>query len=522
MLTEVKMVTREYEGIAGAGGVKDVVQQLSEALVKTGIKVKVFMPRYGFVNGEAKGFALTDVNFEIDMNYAHEERREKVSFWHNSINNVDVFLIEAERFAEKRGVYTYTAEDEKLNPMHRKGEGHFDYFAMNVLLQKAAILYDLWFGSKTPLFHCHDGHAAILPALIHELDGLRQFFKKSSSLITIHNAGIGYHQDVRDLPFAKAITGLPWKVINSSLLNGSFDPFLAGAQYGPINTVSENYARELQETDIDATTGWLGHALKSRGIKIEGITNGIDPKKYDPTQPEKLGLPAGFDPLHGDMKGKQVCKQELLKRIKDKDTGDCICYGTINRDIGLPIITSISRLTEQKGMDCFAQALIQMFDEKEDFVCIVMGSGAPEIEAQLKAVAENPNAQGRMALLLGYDEKMANLVYAAGDFFVIPSRYEPCGLTDFIAQLFANLPVVRETGGLVKVKDGFNGFTYKEFSPFALKNALYRAVRIWKENLDFIEQMQKNGIMNIYKNYTWDKVVKKYIRLYEKAVNMRK
>jgi len=519
---EIKMVSREYEGVAGAGGVKDVVQQLSEALIRAGVKVKVFLPRYGFIDPLKLGFSQMDINFEADMNYAHEERREGISFWQSTINGVEIVLVESERFAEKRGVYTYTAEDEAENPMHKKGMGHFDYFAMNVLLQKASLLYDLWTTRKTPLFHCHDGHAALIPAMMHELDGLRQFFRDCATLITIHNAGLGYHQEVADLPFAKANTGLPWKVINSSILNGAFDPFLAGAQYGPINTVSENYARELQETDIDATTGWLGHALKERGIKIEGITNGIDPDRYNPKRPEQLGLPAGFDPLSGDMEGKRVCRQELEARIRSKRTGACVCYGTIDDAPHLPLVTSVSRLTEQKGMDCFADALEEVLFSRDEFRCVVLGSGAPEIEARLQSIADNPGAKGKMALLLGYDEAMANLVYASGDFFVIPSRYEPCGLTDFIAQLLGNLPVVRETGGLVKTRDGFNGFTYKEFSPKALIDALMRAISTWKQNPDLIQKMRKNAILNIYENYTWDKVVRKYMRLYEKALSQKR
>lgn len=518
ILKEVRMVTREYEGLAGAGGVKDVVQQLSEALIRAGIKVTVFMPRYGFMEPSAMDFRPMDVKFEIDMNYAHEERREGISLWHNSINGVDIHLIESGRFAEKKGVYTYTEEEEAVNPLFKKGDGHLDYFAMNTLLQKASLLFDLWAEQPTPLFHCHDGHAAVLPAMMHELEGLRQFFKKSATLVTIHNAGIGYHQDVQDIPFAKANTGLPWRVINNSLLHGSFDPFLAGAQYGPVNTVSENYARELQETEIDATTGWLGHSLKDRGITIEGITNGIDPDRYDPKHPERLGLPAAFDPLNGELEGKKVCRRELIARINNNDIGSCSLHGLIDNGVDLPLITSVSRLTEQKGMDCFAAALEELILTTDEFRCVVLGNGAPDIEARLKSIAENPDMKGKMALLLGYDEMMANLVYASGDFFVIPSRYEPCGLTDFIAQLFGNLPIARETGGLVKTKDGFNGFTYKEFSPIALKNTLVRAIRLWKDEPSAIEEMQKNGIMNIYENYTWDKVVKKYMLLYEKAV----
>jgi len=460
------MLSREYAGIAGAGGVKDVVRGLSRALSNLGIETAVVLPRYGFIDPESLGFERIGVSFKVDMDYASQERTEEVSFWKKEKEGVVCFLVEADRFSEKRGIYTYTEEDEREDPSRKRGEGHFDYFAMNVLHQKAALGLLENLDIKPDVIHCHDGHTGIVPAIIREMDGFRQFFLNTSTLLTIHNAGIGYHQDVADLPFAKAITGLPWRVIYHNLLNGCFDPLIAGATYGPVNTVSENYARELQETELDAMTGWLGHALKDRGIRLEGITNGIDPEEFNPMKGEELGLSCSFDSLSGDFSGKIRCKKDLLRLLSAGEASvefmegrfsSVEVTGSLEYRPNIPLFTVVGRLTEQKGMDILARAMEGRLGSENSFNLAILGSGKAEIEEGLKRVAMLPQNQGRMCVLTGYDTVLANRMYAGGDFFVIPSRYEPCGLTDFIAQIMGNIPIVRSTGGLVKVKDGENG-----------------------------------------------------------------
>jgi starch synthase len=516
------MVTREYRGIADVGGVKDVSRELAESLARVGYKISVIMPRYGFIKPEESNFKTIDLQFDVDANYTYEERRERVSFWHQNYSDVDIILVEADRFREKLGVYTYTEAEQAANPDHKRGEGHFDYFAMNILLQKAALNYAISIDQKPDIFHCHDGHTSVLPAMMREIEGFRHFFKYSSALITIHNAGLGYHQDIDDLYFAKAMTGLPWKTIYRSLLKNAFNPFLAGASYAPINTVSKNYARELQETNLDALTGWLGHTLKEKGISIEGITNGIDPAKFTPRHPELLGLPASFDPLSGDLAGKAVCRKELIFRLLSGDIVQTKMYGSVVYDLSRPLITVVSRLTEQKGLDILGQALEGDLAKEKDVQAIILGNGNKNIEDQFIELTKHPAYKERMVVLIGYDPGLANLIYAAGDFFIIPSRYEPCGLTDFMAQLMGNLPIVHATGGLVKVKDGFNGFSYQDHTPMALICAIKKALKTLRYSPDTIKEMQANAIRNIYENYTWDKVRDKYIKLYHKAMDYYK
>ena len=530
----VWIVTREYAGLAGAGGVKDVSRQLAETLVaqKKSV-VTVIMPRYGFMDAEALGFSVAPVGtwnggmkntpyrhgFLVDMDYDSVERREHVTLWQKTIHGVMVYLIEADRFAEKHGVYTYTESEERTQAWQRTGEGHFDYFAMNILLQKTALDAMILLGVRPDIIHCQDGHAATLPAMMRENCGYRQYFSTTGAVVTIHNAGVGYHQEVADLPFAQAITGLPSRVVKNALLAGSFDPFIAAAPYAILNTVSENYARELQSTPDDARTGWLGHALLSQGVTLAGITNGIDPQTFDPSRPESLQLASGFDVLRGELTGKLRCKEALVGRIFDGSPLEGVeQYGRLVPHAQEPLCTFIGRLTAQKGVDILIESITALLASDSFCRFLVFGSGARIYEEQLKILAEQ--FQDRVCFLKGFDSVLANAIYAAGDFFLIPSKYEPCGLTDYMAQLLGNVPIVHHVGGLVKVVDGETGFSYDEDTASALSESIVRALTVYRDEPDRYLSIQQAAVRKIYANHTWAQVVEAYIVLYQQAVTM--
>lgn len=532
------MVTREYDKLAGAGGVKDVCRQLAEALVAYGdCAVRVILPRYGFMDPVRLGFTLADAGgrsgriggrryahtFDVDMHYAGEERRETVAIWQADLNGVRIFLVEADRFATKRAVYTYTEEDEQEVAWQRRGGGHFDYFAMNVLLQKAALDLMILLGEQADVVHCHDGHAATLPAIMREVGGYRHFFRRSGSLVTIHNAGQGYHQEVSDLVFARAVTGLPARVITRGRLGESFDPFIVAADYAILNTVSEQYGRELQQTAEDGRTGWLGHALLERGVTLAGVTNGIDPASFDPNAPDALGLAAGYNVDRGDFVGKEACKCSLLMAIAAGGPWEQVRqYGVLDIAPERPLGTFIGRLTSQKGVDILIQALHAVLPSDLSLQFLFLGSGSFEFEEALQQLAASDFGRGRVCFLKGYDATLANKVYAAGDFFVIPSRYEPCGLTDYIAQLFGNLPIVHRVGGLVKVIDGETGFSYDENTPEQLAEALAGALRLYRHQPHMLRTMRMAAVQRIRLRHTWDKVMESYLHLYRQAMIMAK
>ena len=531
-IRSVWMVSREYEGFAGAGGVKDVTRQLAESLVAVGqVNVSVIMPRYGFVEVAHPACELVAVSatagmiggqryahvFTVDMDYVNEARRETVAVWRRVLNGVILYFVEADRFAEKQNVYTYTEAEEKRQPWQVKGEGHYDYFAMNILLQKTALDLMILLEERPDVIHGQDGHAATLPAMMRENCGYRHYFRRTAAVVTIHNAGVGYHQEVGDLPFAGAVTGLPQRVINDSLLNGSFDPFLAAAPYALLNTVSENYARELQQTNEDRRTGWLGHALLARQVRLAGITNGIDPESFDPTKPQRLQLAAGFDVRNGNFEGKRCCKVTLLERLHAQGfSGRIDQYGTLPCLPEEPLCVFIGRLTAQKGVDLLIESIADLISIDTSCRFLVFGSGVAPFEQALIQLAKQ--SDGRVCFLKGFDPILANTVYAAGDLFIIPSRYEPCGLTDYIAQLLGTLPIVHHVGGLVKVIDEKTGFTYVGESAAALTATIARALAVYRNEPDRFRWMQQRAVERIERMHTWKQVMESYRTLYQQAV----
>ncbi|MFH0781490.1 MAG: glycogen/starch synthase [Pseudomonadota bacterium] len=525
---KIWMLSREYGQLAGAGGVKDVVCQLAEALArKTNRSLHVVLPLYGFVNAREQGFkALPDpfcpdrnLRLLIEMHQPDKRILEEVYYYYKKINEVNLYLVDADRYRQKSDVYTYSESDENLVPWQKKSMGHHDFFAMNLLLQKAALELMIVLGEKPDVIHCHDGHTAVLPALIRENAGYRNYFRETGCVVTIHNAGYGYHQEVIDIPYAISITALPKHVIEVNQLDFKFDPFLVAGNYAILNTVSENYARELRETDSDSLTGWLGHELLRRNVILEGVTNGIDPNFFCSRaiagdNPELLFYPGREE---DNLLGKKRCKEMLLGSLGHGVMFEEVrCYGSVEKNVQHPLFTFVGRLSEQKGIDILIAVLVELLQRHPEVQVLIFGSGSSAINSSLVSMTERSELIGRVCFLQGFSTEMANRVYAAGDFFVIPSRYEPCGLTDFIAQLFGNIPIVHHVGGLVKVINGVTGIAYNGNSPQDLLSAMEMALVVYR-NEKLKRKIQLQAVKVIEENYTWSKVMRKYLELYSEA-----
>jgi len=432
---------------------------------------------------------------------------------------VHVYLVAAERFHDKSDVYTYTEKDQSRLPWQKKSMGHHDYFAMNILHQKATLELIISLGEKPDIIHCHDGHTAILPALIRENPGYRSYFRGTGCLVTIHNAGYGYHQEIADIPYARSITGLSSEVIDTNQLDRKFDPLLVAGHYAVVNTVSENYAKELQETDSDALTGWLGHELKKRNVILEGVTNGIEPDFFSSSLIAGGDLALLFDPGNSadDLLGKAHCKRALLAEIAEGgEFAGVQRFGTLRNRVEDPLFTFIGRLSEQKGIDTLMEVVGVLLEKEMHIQMLILGNGSAAFESRLIALCRDKRLRGRMCFLQGFSPELANRIYAAGDFFIVPSKYEPCGLTDFIAQLFGNIPVVHHVGGLVKVRDGVTGIAYQGDSPDELLLALQRALALFADE-PARRRMQQQAVEEIRRHYTWSNVMRKYLELYREA-----
>jgi len=340
--------------------------------------------------------------------------------------------------------------------------------------------------------------------MTREIPSYRGVFENTAAVVTIHNAGTGYHQEVWDPAFASLVTGLPPRAIEQGLLNGTADPLLLAGFYATLVTVSEQYAAELMAENGQEISGGLGKALRQRGIPMRGITNGIDPEPWDPRVPDRAGIPFGFDPSAGDLAGKASCRRELCRRLGLRDPGP-----------GSPMYAFVGRLTGQKGIDVLFESLKSVVRGAAERLFVVLGTGEKEKEAMLGWLAAEPSSGGRLSFQPRYDTRLASLIYAASDFFLIPSAYEPCGLTDFIAQIMGSLPVVHHVGGLVKIRDGETGFSYRLQAPQELSSVIERTTRMFREEPVTLERIRRAAFREIFEKHTWDRVLAdSYLPLY--------
>ena len=275
-------------------------------------------------------------------------------------------------------------------------------------------------------------------------------------------------------------------------------------RYARLVTVSEQYAKELLAEHDQEMSGGLGKALREQGIPLAGITNGIDPAPWDPRFPERSGIPFRFDPSSNDLEGKRKSRQALADRTGSSPEG--------------PLYAFVGRLTGQKGVDVLFHALEALLKTGGDRRFIVLGTGEKEKEAMMAWLAAEPGSSGRLVFLPRYDPSLASLIYAASDFFLVPSTYEPCGLTDFIAQLMGSIPVVHHVGGLVKVRDGETGFSYVEQNHQALAAAVERATRLWVQEPNLLQAIRRTAFEEIFSLHTWDRVLAdSYLPFYRSA-----
>jgi len=506
-LQSVWHVSREYDGVAEAGGLKDAVRGLAEAALAHGISSTVVLPYYGGVSLEAPTAEMRRFRVRVcDPNgrpVAHD-----VVFREARLRGVRVLLLDAPIFRSKRSVYVYTEEDERENANLKRGTGHADAHQMNLVLQHAVLA--LARRERPSLIHCHDGHTAFLPAMARRLWGFRRPLAQTRFVITIHNAGPGYRQEIYGLRYARRLTRIGRRVLANGVVGEAVEPLLLGGLYSAVNTVSQPYAREIMGQA-------LGLAYELAGVELAGITNGIDSDGYDPRRPENSGLPFAFDPERDELGGKALCKLELLGRIARGSSGHTRQFGFISRAAEIPLLTYVGRLTAQKGISHLCSALGRLLVERPGFAVAVLGEGERDLEQKLAEQALSRDARGRMVFLGGYDRELAKLIYASGDFLVLPSEYEPCGLSDLYGQMMGNVPIVRLVGGLAKVEDGVTGLGYHQAE--GLPAALRRALDMWAMEQPALSKMRRTAFQRVLAMYTWPGVFESgYLPLYGRAV----
>jgi starch synthase len=495
---DVWHVTREYAGLAEAGGLKDVPKGLAKASCALGLKVAVILPFYGFITHEQRQL-VSVLSCQIFLG----EEAHQVQIFRLTDEGVTIYLVASHCFQNKNLPYTY-----RNDPAHSDGIGHQDSHEMNLILQKSVIVLAHWLGAPK-VVHLHDGHTAYLPAMVAHLP-IARVLKASAFLLTIHNGGVGYHQSIPHPAYASLLTGLPLEVINQGLVYGMSNPLALASAYAIIITVSPAYANDLMSVAHSAQTGGLSVFFAEHKIKVLGIYNGVDLTEVDARQGAG-GCFLPYDPLNNDevLKHKQWLYQELLTYESNEH---CWVHGTLPAQRNQPVFSWQGRFVAQKGVDVLMSAIREVLAHTQALF-VVMGQGDSELEQQMIELTHEPQVRGHVLYIQGYETCLSKKIVALGDFFLLSSLYEPCGLSDLYAMAMGTIPIGHATGGLLKTMDGKTGLLY---SPLAsLSQAIERAItEIYNDNNHFFN-MRQAAYCQVCTHFSWDGVMKEhYLLLY--------
>ncbi|MGN0728224.1 glycogen synthase [Treponema sp.] len=519
------LVSREYAGIAEAGGVKNVACSLAESLSRLGHHVSVFIPLYGCTDlSHIENFSdkwRSSVSFEICGNPV------EVSFSHGILNSVEIILVCHQSFLEKKAVYTYTAEEQKANPAHRQGEGHADRDFLNMLFQKAVVFYseNCAKPERPDIVHSQDAPASMVSVFARFFPAVSEFFSDTKFVVTVHNAGPGYHHEFKDLSAAERFSGLPAKILEKGKNRHCIEPFLLAAETACITTVSPEYACEIISGRTD--TAGLSQEFRKKGIELVGITNGIDFFKYDPADVHKSLLPFSFNPLKNDLDGKYKCRDFFLEHFASEKSlasgkfeRGTVQYGFIDTrgdNTGFVYIAYHGRVVQQKGIEVMLEAAEKLLADKVPVKFVFAGQGSLELENSL--IRFSDRWKGSCVYIKGYSKSLSRLALASVDFSLHPSYFEPCGLEDFIAQTFGTLPVAHATGGLCKIVDDETGWLYAPNTASALRTVLESLVCIMHcAGRDIFKAMISYASRYIHEHYSWNRVGLEYENLYKKLL----
>lgn len=489
----IAFITAEMAPLAKVGGLADVAGSLPSALREEGCEVSVFLPRYAEAGVGAPAEAGTVVHqgkVEIlpglDESYRILETRTPES-------RIPVYLVQNNRFFSRPGIYT--------DP--DTGEEYTDAPLRYLFFCKAALDFMLREGRVPDVLHAHDSHTAPAIVLARKWEPARDAFARTASLLTIHNIayqGI-YPRDVLAAFGAGKDDFFPMSPFEYF---GKVNFLKLGILFADaVNTVSERYAREISETE-EYGCG-LQDILTERAADVHGILNGVDTSVWNPCT-DKM-IPARFSA--DSPARKLVNKRALIESCGFRDG-----------ELSKPLIGMIGRLVDQKGIDLVVEILPRL--AAENLRMAVLGSGLPRYHEIFREAAEKyPDF---LKVRIGFDDGLAHLIEAGADMFLMPSRFEPCGLNQMYSMLYGTVPIVRATGGLAdtvvpwnSVRGDGTGFLFREYSADSLFSAVREALDVFA-HMDTWRGLMKNGMT---RDFTWRRSARQYLRLFEKIAARR-
>lgn len=476
-------VTSECAPYVKTGGLADVAASLPRALAELGHKVKIFMPLYGSVPVEEYGFAYSNDLYELPVPMG--DYSAGVHVWYGTLarSNVEIYLVDYPPFFHRTSIYTNDADE---------GERF-------ILLQRAAFAIMQRYAWSPDVIHCNDWHTALMPAMRAFAYAWDDLFRRSATVLTLHN--VGYQGRFGPMLLYKA--GLPFDQYYPGgplEFHGSFNFLKAGVEYADvITTVSPTYAHEILSP---AYGEGLEGPLQRRSADVYGILNGIDVDEWNPSTDQNIYVNYDFASIE---------KKEENKRLLLTDLG-------LPVDESVPLLGIVSRLVDQKGFDLLHPVLEPLLSH-HNVRLVVLGSGQANHE-DLFRWAQNRFPE-RVRAHLGYSDQLAHRIEAGADIFLMPSRYEPCGLNQMYSLRYGTIPVVRKTGGLADTVHDYhetggngNGFSFHDYTPHALFTSILRACTLFPDKTAW-RRLQKAGMTT---DFSWAHTAGLYERLYERAV----
>jgi starch synthase len=482
----VLFVTSEVFPYSKTGGLADVSNSLPQALNSLGNEVRIVSPKYGQLDERRLQIheikRLKDLNMK--MNNTESKFSIKSSFIHGKNTKAQIYLLENLDFFKNKGIY----QNIKTKQDFTNNDERYLFFCKAVL----EILEILQW--KPDVIHCNDWQTGLIPAFIKTVYKDHPYIRDIKTVFTIHN--LAYQGNFPKTSFDK--TGLPPEVFEAANHHGKFSYMKAALAYADkITTVSEKYAEEIR-TDKEYSCG-LEDILEKRKKDLSGILNGIDYSVWNPEVDKQIDY--RFTSQEIPLKWEN--KRELLGQFK------------IEYDEETPLIGVISRLVDQKGFDLIEEILPNLMKEKVHM--IILGQGDEKYQKFLKSVEKK--YKDKLAVVIGFDEVLAHKIEAGADMFLMPSKYEPCGLNQMYSLRYGTVPVVRNTGGLADTiidykKPNGNGFLFNKYSSKEFLEVIKTALKIY-EDKDKWNKILRNGMAL---DFSWKVSAKKYTALYKALV----
>ncbi len=461
------------------GGLGDVARALPKALSEyKGNEILLFLPYYAKIKNDPAIPVERVAEFETQLSW----RNVYVGLmrYKSKKRKLRIYFIDNEQYFGRENIYGYSDDGER-----------FAFFSK-------AVLESLVYMEEEPdIIHCNDWQTALIPVLLHAFynDKLGQ----AKTIFTIHNIE---YQGWAHPYFLGDVLGLPDSYTSTFSHDGSVN-FMKGGMLSSnsITTVSRTYAKEICHPYF---AHGLSSIINSHAFKLTGIVNGIDMEENDPSTDPNLAENYDADTF-GDKKA--VCKAALQKK----------CGLPVRAD--LPLIGLVSRLVDHKGLEILCNAIDEMMSLDVQFV--ILGTGDGWYENLLKdAAARNPD---KISLNLCFNREMASQIYAGSDIYLMPSKSEPCGLSQLIAMRYGAVPIVHETGGLKDTVIPFNpesgeglGFTFKSFTKEDMLDALHRTLDVYFNDKENWHKAVYNGMTS---DFSWDRPAGEYMGLYENLTN---